>query len=79
MTIEEVSNKFDISQDTLLYYEGIGLIQSINGDRSNKGEYTEEDCKRIEFILGMRISGVPIDLLVKHITLIEQGIKTLNI
>lgn len=30
MTITEVSEKFDLSQDTLRYYERIGLIPNVN-------------------------------------------------
>jgi len=37
MTIAEVSKRYNLSQDTLRYYERIGLIPSVdeNADRSN--------------------------------------------
>ncbi len=34
MTITEVSQKFDISQDTLRYYERVGLIPRVNRNKS---------------------------------------------
>lgn len=30
MTIKEVSEKYDISQDTLRYYERVGMIPKVN-------------------------------------------------
>ncbi|MDR3668182.1 MAG: aldo/keto reductase [Ignavibacteriaceae bacterium] len=54
MMIAEVSGKFDLSQDTLHYYERIGLIPSVNRNKSGIRDYTEEDCKWVEFIKCMR-------------------------
>jgi DNA-binding transcriptional MerR regulator len=34
MTIAEVSEKYDISQDTLRYYERIGLIPPVNRNKN---------------------------------------------
>lgn len=62
MTIKEVSSMFNLSNDTLRFYEGKGLIGPIlkkNGIRS----YSENDLKRIEFIKCMRSAEVPIDVL----------------
>ncbi len=44
MLIAEVSKKFDLSQDTLRYYERIGLIPRVNRNKSGIRDYTEEDC-----------------------------------
>ncbi len=51
MTIAEVCTRFDLSQDTLRYYEKIGLIPSIQRKSSGIRNYSEEDCKWIEFIV----------------------------
>lgn len=45
MTITEVSKKYDISTDILRYYERVGLILSVNRNKSGVRDYTEEDCK----------------------------------
>lgn len=50
MTITEVSSRYDLSQDTLRYYERIGLIPSVNRKQSGVRDYTEEDCRWVEFI-----------------------------
>lgn len=42
MKIAEVSKKYDISQDTLRYYERIGLIPAVHGTSSGIRDYDEE-------------------------------------
>jgi DNA-binding transcriptional MerR regulator len=78
MTIAEVSKKFDISQDTLRYYERIGLIPRVNRNKSGIRDYTEEDCRWIEFIKCMRSAGLPIEVLIEYVTLFEQGNETIE-
>lgn len=76
MTIAEVSEKFDISQDTLRYYERIGLLPHINRSKSGIRNYTEEDCGWVEFIKCMRAAGLPIEVLIEYVALFQQGDKT---
>lgn len=76
MTIAEVSAKFGLSQDTLRYYERIGLIPPVNRSKSKIRDYTEEDCKWVEFIKCMRSSGLPIEVLIEYVTLFQQGDET---
>ncbi len=76
MMIAEVSKKFDLSQDTLRYYERIGLIPFVKR-KSGIREYTEEDCRWIEFIKCMRNAGLPIEVLIEYVTLFEQGDETI--
>jgi DNA-binding transcriptional MerR regulator len=73
VTITEVSRKFDISQDTLRYYERIGLIPRVNRNRSGIRDYTEEDCNWVEFIKCLRGAGLPIEVLVEYVRLFQQG------
>lgn len=76
MMIAEVSGKFDVSQDTLRYYERIGLIPRVNRNKSGIRDYTEEDCKWVEFIKCMRNAGLPIEVLIEYVTLFQQGNAT---
>ncbi|URZ17486.1 MerR family transcriptional regulator [Clostridium felsineum] len=78
MTIKDVSKKFDLSQDTLRYYERIGLIPTVNRSKSGIRDYTEEDCRWVEFIKCMRISGLPIEVLIEYVTLFKQGDTTVE-
>jgi len=78
MTITEVSKRFDISQDTLRYYERIGLIPCVNRNKSGIRDYTEEDCKWVEFIKCMRSAGLPIEVLIEYVGLFQQGDETIE-
>ena len=54
MTISEVSKKYDISTDTLRYYERIGLLPPVPRTKSGLRDYDENSCKSVEFIKCMR-------------------------
>jgi len=77
MTIAEVSKKFDLSQDTLRYYERIGLLPSVNRNKSGIRDYSEEDCRWIEFIKCMRSAGLPIEILIEYVELFQKGDETI--
>lgn len=75
MTIKEVSKKYGISQDTLRYYEKVGIIRPVtrkNGIR----QYGEQELANIEFVICMRSAGVSVETLIQYIQLFEQGEKT---
>ncbi|WP_234124286.1 MerR family transcriptional regulator [Clostridium hydrogenum] len=78
MTIAEVSKKYDLTQDTLRYYERIGLIPEVNRNKSGIRDYTEEDCRWVEFIKCMRSAGLPIEVLIEYVTLFKQGDGTIK-
>ncbi|MFT8314402.1 MAG: MerR family transcriptional regulator [Clostridium sp.] len=78
MTIAEVSEKFNLSQDTLRYYERIGLIPNVNRNKSGIRDYTEEDCRWVEFIKCMRSAGLPIEVLIEYVGLFQQGDGTIE-
>ncbi|MCX7709435.1 MAG: MerR family transcriptional regulator [Clostridia bacterium] len=78
MTIAEVSEKYDVSQDTLRYYERIGLIPRVNRNKSGNRDFTEEDCRWVEFIKCMRSAGLPIEVLIEYVGLFQQGDETVE-
>ncbi|MHC1723848.1 MAG: MerR family transcriptional regulator [Aminipila sp.] len=78
MTIAEVSKKYDISQDTLRYYERIGLIPVVNRTANGNRDYTEESCRWIELAKCMRSAGVPIEALIEYCALTQQGDSTIK-
>ena len=77
MTITKVSEKFDLSQDTLRYYERVGLIPLVNRTKNGIRDYTEESCKWIELAKCMRLAGVPIETLIEYCALTQQGDSTI--
>ena len=78
MTIAEVSRKYDISADTLRYYERIGLIPPVPRTRGGLRDYGEESCGWIQLMKCMRAAGVQIEALIEYVDLVQQGDATLD-
>ena len=78
MKIAEVSEQYGISIDTLRYYERVGLIPPVNRNGSGIRDYNELDLKRVDFIKCMRSAGLPIDVLIEYVRLVQRGDKTIE-
>ena len=78
MTIAEVSKKFDISQDTLRYYERIGLIPPVPRTKSGIRNYDEASCGWVEMMKCMRKAGVQIEALIEYVDLFQKGDDTIE-
>ena len=78
MTIAEVAKKYDISADTLRYYERIGLLPAVRRNKSGIRDYSESDCGWVEFIKCMRGAGLPIEVLIEYISLYQMGESTVE-
>ncbi len=73
MTIAEVCKKYQMTADTLRYYEKIGLIPPVPRTAGGIRNYDEESCRWIELMKCMRSAGVSIDALVEYVALFRQG------
>jgi DNA-binding transcriptional MerR regulator len=73
MTISEISKKYDITADTLRYYERIGLIPTVPRNSSGIRDYDEESCRWVELMRCMRRAGVQIEALIEYVALFRQG------
>src|SRR6185436_8310767 len=78
MKIAEVSEKYGLSVDTLRYYERVGLIPTVNRNSSGIREYNELDLRRVDFIKCMRSAGLPIEVLIDYVALVQKGDKTIE-
>ena len=78
MTITEASKKYDISVDTLRYYERIGLIPPVPRTSGGVRDYDEVSCGWIELMKCMRAAGVQIEALIRYVALFRQGEGTLE-
>jgi DNA-binding transcriptional MerR regulator len=78
MKISEVSERCDISPDTLRYYERIGLIPPVNRSEGGIRDYGEIDVRRVEFVKCMRSAGLSIDALIEYYGLVQQGDETIE-
>ena len=76
MTISEVSKKYNLTQDTLRYYEKIGMLSNVPRNKSGIRNYDENSCRRIEFVKCMRDAGVEIEALLEYMELFEKGKST---
>lgn len=76
MLIAEVSKKYDISADTLRYYERVGLIPAVTRRDNGIRDYDEGDLNWVEFIKCMRSAGVQVEALIEYVALYQQGDDT---
>jgi MerR family transcriptional regulator, aldehyde-responsive regulator len=78
MKINEVSERYGISTDTLRYYERIGLIPPVHRNDGGIRDYNELDLRRVEFIKCMRSAGLPIEVLIEYVALVQKGDRTIE-
>lgn len=76
MTIKEVSQKYNISQDTLRYYERVGMIPKVTRTASGIRDYQESDLSWVELVICMRSAGLPVEALIEYVELYQQGDQT---
>ncbi len=77
MTIKEVSEKYNISQDTLRFYEKEELIFAVPR-KNGKRNYGQRELDNIEFVVCMRNAGLSIEVLKKYLKLLLEGDFTIN-
>jgi DNA-binding transcriptional MerR regulator len=78
MKIAEVSEKFGLSVDTLRYYERVGLIPPVHRNDGGIRDYDELDLRRVDFIKCMRGAGLPVEVLIEYMGLVQQGDSTIE-
>ena len=78
MTIKEVCKQFDISADTLRYYERVGVIPKVKRTKGGIRDYSEEDISWVENAICMRSAGVPVEMLIEYVKLYQKGDNTLE-
>ena len=76
MTIKEVCEKYDLTPDTLRYYERVGVIPEVHRTKGGIRDYTEEDEKWVENAVCMRSAGVPVEMLIEYVRLFREGDST---
>lgn len=77
MTIKEVSEQYGITQDTLRYYERVGMIPPVTRTESGIRNYTQEDLKWVSLAKCMRSAGLPVETLVEYVRLFQKGDSTI--
>jgi MerR family transcriptional regulator, aldehyde-responsive regulator len=78
MKIADVSERYGLSLDTLRYYERIGLIPPVHRNGGGIRDYNDLDIRRVEFIKCMRSAGLPVEVLIEYVALVQQGDCTIE-
>ena len=78
MTIKEVCEKYNITADTLRYYERVGVIPAVTRSSSGIRDFQEEDIKWVENAICMRDAGVPVEMLIDYVRLFREGDSTID-
>lgn len=77
MTIREVAEKYDITPDTLRYYERIKMIPEVTRTAGGIRDYQESDLQWVELALCMRSAGLPIEAMIEYLQLYQKGDETI--
>lgn len=78
MNIKEVAQKYDLTADTLRYYEKVGLIPKVHRNDVGYRDFTEEDINWVEFAKCMRNAGMSVESLSKYVALFQKGESTID-
>lgn len=77
MTIKEVAEKYDITADTLRYYERVGMIPKVTRKANGIRDYQEDDLGWVELAICMRSAGLPIEVMIEYVRLYKEGDNTI--
>lgn len=77
MTINEVANKYGITQDTLRYYERVGMIPPVTRTTGGIRNYTEKDLRWVSLAKCMRSAGLPVEAMIEYVRLYQEGDSTI--
>jgi len=78
MTIKEVSEQLEITQDTLRYYEKVGMIPSVTRTEGGIRDYQEDDIAWVKLATCMRSAGLPVKVMIDYLNLYKQGDSTIQ-
>lgn len=77
MTIAEVGKKYDLTPDTLRYYERVHMIPPVHRTASGLRDYTQEDCKWVALAKCVRSAGLPMEAMIEYVRLTQAGSETI--
>lgn len=77
LTIKQVSEQFDISEDTLRYYEKIGIIPPVTRTQNGHRSYEQKDIDWVAHTKCMRQAGLSVEFLLQYLDLYQEGDATI--
>ncbi len=78
VTIKDVSKKYGITQDTLRYYERVGMIPPVTRTSGGIRDYQPEDLQWVELAICMRSAGLPVEAMIEYVRLCREGDTTIG-
>ena len=78
MTIKDVCERFDITQDTLRYYERVGMIPAVTRTAGGIRDYQESDLGWVQLAICMRSAGLPVEAMIEYVRLYQEGDTTIS-
>lgn len=79
MTIKEISEQLGVSQDTLRYYEKVGMISPVTRTKGGIRDYQEDDIAWVKLATCMRNAGLPVKVMIDYLNLYKQGDSTIQV
>lgn len=76
MTIKQVCQRYGLTQDTLRYYEKIGVIPPVHRSASGIRDYDEHALGWVENAVCLRNAGVPVESIAEYVKLYQAGDET---
>ena len=76
MTIKQVCQRYGLTQDTLRYYEKIGVIPPVHRSASGIRDYDEHDLGWVDNAVCLRNAGVPVESIAEYVKLYQAGDET---
>jgi DNA-binding transcriptional MerR regulator len=78
ISIGELAQRCGLSTHTLRFYEAAGVLKPIGRAANGHRRYQPNDVLWLEFVLKLKITGMPLAEIKQYAQLREQGDKTLT-
>lgn len=71
MNIKQAAEMFDLTVDTLRYYERVGVIPPVSRNKSGYRDYTNRDLNWVYLVKRLREAGLSVESLIEFATLAQ--------
>ncbi|MCM2680842.1 MerR family transcriptional regulator [Echinimonas agarilytica] len=77
LPIQQAATELDVTPDTLRYYEKQGLLIHVGRNTSGHRQYAPADMDWLRFILCLKSTGMPLELIKRYRDLLVAGDHTI--
>ncbi|MBD8112481.1 MULTISPECIES: MerR family transcriptional regulator [Priestia] len=77
-SIQQIASMTGLSTHTLRYYEKIGLIKNVQRAQTGYRQYTDFDLAWIQFLIRLRVTGMPMLKMKQFSDLRQKGESTIT-